>query len=145
MVDTQTRIFRRKWNPKTCLGFWDTNVSPNSAQTKCQENKTCHLEEFIASTGQKEKIKESKRIDKYTDLSREQKGKQTVEHASNGDIKSSWCLWNSRQKLGKKTGRTEVWRTNRDPLEYWDKSWRTERTFCRSGSSEKLPGKAGLK
>ena len=63
------------------------------------------------------KMKRSENLDKYSDLTREQK--IGVEHVSESDTSKRCCSWNSIQGLGKETGRTGNERNN---LDYTDHS-----------------------
>ena len=62
------------------------------------------------------KIKENETRDKYLDLARELK--IVVEHVGDGDTNSSWCTWNSPQRLGKKTIGIGNQRKNRDHADH---------------------------
>ena len=78
MEYVQTKIYLRKWNAWNSLGFWDTNGSPNTSQkTKPSVNlhkreRTC-LVDFAIPADHKSKIKESEKINKYFDFTRELK------------------------------------------------------------------------
>ena len=76
MVYAQTWICSRKWDAKNSLGFWDTNRSPNPAQTTrhCddgQQKKKDSLPYSIITTNHKVRIKESKRRSRYLKLAKE--------------------------------------------------------------------------
>ena len=56
------------------------------------------------------------------------------------------CTWNNPQRIGKDTRRLKNQKTSRDYLdynitnnrpEYWEDSWKLEKTCCHSNSSEK--------
>ena len=61
---------------------------------------------------EKMKIKASKKIDNYFELTRELNKAEELE--SNGDINCNWSSWNNPQKLGKETGKNRCRKRNRD-------------------------------
>ena len=62
------------------------------------------------------KLKESKKKDKYLDLTRELK--KSMELESNGYTNCNWCSWYSHQKIGLETGGPRNNRTNGDYPNY---------------------------
>ena len=65
--------------------------------------------------GHRVKIKESKKGDKYLDLTRELK---TIKHKGDGDTNGNWYTWNNPQRLGKETGRIRNQRMSGDHPDY---------------------------
>ena len=57
-------------------------------------------------------MKQSKKIDKYLDVAREQK--KAMEYESHGDTYCIQCSWNSPQKPGKEIGGAGYQRKNWD-------------------------------
>ena len=92
-----------------------------------KKKRTCHLVGLVVPADHWEKIKESEKIDKCLDLTRELK--KAVEYESENDTSCSWRLWNDSQGPRKETGRTEGEWKNRD-----------HRTFKNRYNTEKSPG-----
>ena len=65
---------------------------------------------FAVSVHNRVKLKENLKRDKYLHLDSDQK----IEHEIDGDTNCNWSTWNGPQKLGKRAGRVENWRNNRD-------------------------------
>ena len=60
--------------------------------------------DFAVSADHRVKFKESEKRDKYLDLARELKKKQTVEHESDDYTNCNWCSCYSHQRIGTRTG-----------------------------------------
>ena len=67
---------------------------------------TCCLVVLTVSINHRVKIKESEKINKYSDFAREQK--QTVGHTVDGDTICSWCTWNHHKVLEKRVEELEI-------------------------------------
>ena len=65
------------------------------------------LIDFGVSTDHKRKIKESKKLDRYLNLTSELKKK--VEHKGDGDINSNWCAWDGPKRLEELEIRGRTW------------------------------------
>ena len=108
--------------------------------------------DFAVTADHRVKLKESEKRDKYLDLTREQKKKQTMEHESNGDTNSNWRAWYNHHRIGTRTGGLGNKRTSGDHPDYSiikidqnTESWRFEETCCHSISSKKPSTNAGVK
>ena len=75
MVYAQTRIHPKEWNAWYSLEFWSTNRSPNPDQTKwlLTEKENLLYRDLCCPNRHRMKIKESKKINEYLDLAREQR------------------------------------------------------------------------
>ena len=86
MVYAQTRIRPTQWDAQSSLGFWDTNGSSNLGQTtkpwdsqlqkkerKEKKRRTSWRVDFAVPADYKVKLKESKKIDKFQDVTKELK------------------------------------------------------------------------
>ena len=78
MICVQSRIRPKNWDVQIFLGFWDTNESPilgqmtvpsDSQQEKKKEKKNLP-NSGLCRSGHREKLKESKKRNKYVDLAR---------------------------------------------------------------------------
>ena len=77
MAYAQPRIFLKKWDAKTPLGFWDKNVLSILGQTSrprgSQPKKiTCQIVDIVVSADHGAKLKETEKNYKYIHLTREQ-------------------------------------------------------------------------
>ena len=84
--------------------FWDRNGSLHPGQktrSSFNKKKKRHLGDFAFLVDHRGEIKESKKIDKYLDLAREQKKAEVHE----GDCDTNYNLWNGPWMLGKGIGR----------------------------------------
>ena len=62
---------------------------------KKKKERNCRILDFAVSVNYRVKLKESEKKDKYLDLARETKNKQTVERESDGDTNCNWYSWYS--------------------------------------------------
>ena len=75
---------------------------------------------------------------------------KTVEHESDGNTNCNWRVHHGHQKIGTGTRvlgnkKTNGDHSNWDRPEYWEESWRLEKTCWHSDSSGKLSAYAGVK
>ena len=90
---------------------------PNLVIIKKKKNKeNCQRVNFSVPAGHRVKLKESKKRDKYMNLTKELK--KTMKHEVAGDTNSIWCTRKDPQGLFKVAERFENWRTSRDYSHY---------------------------
>ena len=94
--------------------------------------------------------KESEKIDKYLNLTRELKKATTVQHEGDGDTNFNWCTRNGRYRIGKWIRTAGNRMKNRlqhcwGLPEYSEEFWGPEETCCRSASLEWLPVSTDVK
>ena len=77
-----------------------------------KKKRACLLVDFSIPVDHREKMKESKTIDKYLDFARELN--KAMEHSNDGGTNCSWCAWNGLQRLCKGAGVSEDQKRNRD-------------------------------
>ena len=96
-------------NPRRLICHYITNrgiiSNPGSDLVLINKEKIKNLPSsgFAFRANHRVKIKESEKINKFLDLTRELKNKQTVEHGGQGNI-SCRCARNGPQDLAKGTG-----------------------------------------
>ena len=71
-----------------------------------------------------------------------------MEHKGDNYTNRDWCFWFSHQRIIK--GLVDEWRSSKlqhywDRPEYWEESWRLEKTCCYSNSSERQSAKTNVK
>ena len=81
-----------------------------------RKKRTCQIVNLAILADNGVKIKESKKRDKYRDISRELK-KTTIEHEGDRDISCNWCARNNLPRFGKGTGRLRIQRTSENHLD----------------------------
>ena len=107
--------------------------------------------DFAVRADNRREIKESEKIQKYLDLTREQK---SMEHQNDGDTNCSCCTWNGPQRIEEEI-RTEHQRKNQDHSnyniveigqKYPEESWSLgDLNVSHSDSSGRPPTNAGEK
>ena len=60
-----------------------------------KKKRTCKIVDIAVPVYHRIKLKECEKRDKYIDLARELKKKQTMEHAGDNHTNCNWCVWNS--------------------------------------------------
>ena len=105
-------IVVNKWNS---VGLLDTNGSPYLGPSENFLKRTCHLVDFVVPASHWMNRKESEKIDKYMDLSREEKRRRTYEWRY---TKYKWWPLNGSQSLRLKTRGIRNQCKNRDQLDH---------------------------
>ena len=82
-----------------------------------KKKRTFKIVDFAVPADHRIKLKECEKKDKELDLARELK--KTMEHAGDNYTNCNWCVWNSNERITKRTGGLESWRTSGDhPIYY---------------------------
>ena len=110
-----------------------------------KKKRTCKIVDFAVPAYHRITLNKCEKKDKYLDLARELKKKQTMEHEGDDYINWNWCFWFSHQRLlkGLEDWRLEdEWRPSKhqhywERPEFWEESWRLEETCCHSNFIER--------
>ena len=147
VVHAQPRICLWEWNAQTPLRF--LRYKKKKKTTKKKKHRICPIVDFAVPADHRMKIKESEKKEKYLDLAKELK--------KNKIKRWRWCqLWlvhlgQSPRGLVKGledleiSGQVDIPSRLQHYWEYWEDSWKLEKTCCHSTSSGKPSANAIVK